>query len=135
MSEIRVSYNGQLRTTAEHVKSSHTLQTDAPTDNHGKGEAFSPTDLIAAAIATCMITSMAILAEKNDLQMGVVSSEVEKLMTPPPRRISQIRVDLRLTDHHLSETDKNLLESAALNCPVSRSLHPDVIVNVKFRYQ
>jgi putative redox protein len=135
MSHIRVTYEGELRTTAEHLMSSHTLVTDAPPDNNGKGEAFAPSDLVATAAASCMITSMAIIAESNGLQMGKIESTVDKLMTPTPRRIGQLKVELMFIDHNLSETDKTLLENAALSCPVTRSLHPDVVVNVKFRYQ
>lgn len=135
MVKIQATYDGHLRTTATHLPSSNSLFTDAPVDNHGKGEAFSPTDLIATATLSCMITSMAIVAQNNDIAIGKVNGEVEKLMTPAPRRIARIQAELVFEDHNLSETDKTLLENAALNCPVTRSLHPDVIVNLKFRYE
>lgn len=134
MVKIQATYDGHLRTTATHLPSSNTLFTDAPTDNHGKGEAFSPTDLIATSTLTCMITSMAIVAQNNDIAIGKVNGEIEKIMTLAPRRIGRLQVELVFEGHNLSDTDKGLLENAALNCPVTRSLHPDVIVNLKFRY-
>ncbi|MEM6343116.1 MAG: OsmC family protein [Bacteroidota bacterium] len=135
MVKIKATYDGHLRTTATHIPSSNTLFTDAPTDNHGKGEAFSPTDLIATSTLTCMMTSMGIVAQNNDIAMGKLSGEIEKMMTPAPRRIARLQVELVFEGHNLSDTDKGLLENAALSCPVTRSLHPDVIVNLKFRYE
>ncbi|MEL6698713.1 MAG: OsmC family protein [Bacteroidota bacterium] len=134
MPKITASYKGELRTTAEHIKSGDTLITDAPTDNNGKGEAFSPTDLVATGALTCMITMMGIIARKNDIQMGDVDGEVEKIMSSLPRRISHLNILLNFANHNLNDTEKTLLESTALSCPVTRSLHPDIIVNVKFNY-
>ncbi|MEL7339787.1 MAG: OsmC family protein [Bacteroidota bacterium] len=135
MVKIQATYDGHLRTTATHLPSSNVLYTDAPTDNQGKGEAFSPTDLVATACLSCMITSMGIVAQNNDLALGTVSGEVEKIMSPAPRRISRLQIELIFEGHNLSDTDKTLLENAALSCPVTRSLHPDTIVNLKFRYE
>ncbi|GAB4402370.1 MAG: OsmC family protein [Bacteroidia bacterium] len=134
MKTATVSYEGHLRTRATHVRSGEVVLTDAPLDNQGKGEAFSPTDLVATAAVTCMITMMGIVAENRDLNMGKVQGEVEKIMTPPPRRIGELHIELSFEGHHLSESDKVLLENTALSCPVTRSLHPDITVNVKFRY-
>ena len=134
MKTARVTYQGELRTQAEHLASGQTLFTDAPVDNHGKGESFSPTDLVATATLTCMITMMGITAQKNDIQMGQVEGEVEKVMTEGPRRISALHLTLHFTEHNLSDTDKTLLENAALSCPVTRSLHPEIMINVKFAY-
>lgn len=131
---IRVSYQGNLQTTATHLQSEQSFTTDAPADNYGQGQSFSPTDLVATAAASCMLTSMGILAKEQMLDMGLVSAEVEKIMTPPPRRIAQLRVELKFENHNLSDSDKLLAEQAALSCAVTRSLHPDVVVNVKFRY-
>ena len=134
MNTARITYNGELRTTATHLASGNTFITDAPTDNHGKGEAFSPTDLIAAATLSFMITVMGIQAEKSDIQMGDVRGEVKKNMLSNPRRVGSLNIEMSFSNHNLSDTDKSLLENVALNCPVAKSLHPDIIVNVKFIY-
>ncbi|MCI4667012.1 MAG: OsmC family protein [Bacteroidia bacterium] len=134
MNTTKVVYKGNLRTEATHIKSGDTLLTDAPIDNNGKGEAFSPTDLVATAALTCMITIMGISAEKNDFSMGEVSGEVKKVMTSGPRRIAELHIELDFQNHNLNETEKGLLEAAALSCPVTRSIHPEIMVNVKFNY-
>lgn len=134
MSTATVTYQGDLRTEATHVRSESTLLTDAPVDNHGKGEAFSPTDLVATATLSCMITMMGITANKNDIDMGEVSGSVKKIMTPAPRAIGALQIEIKFGGQHLSDTDKALLENAALSCPVSRSLHPNIAINVKFVY-
>lgn len=134
MNTAKVIYKGGLRTEATHLRSGNTLMTDAPVDNNGKGEAFSPTDLVATAALTCMMTVMGISAEKNDFSMGEVEGEVKKVMAANPRRISALHIELSFSNHNLNDTEKGLLETAALSCPVTRSLHPDIMVNVKFNY-
>ena len=128
-------YLGDLRTASVHLKSGNEILTDAPTDNHGKGEAFSPTDLMAAAMTTCMITVMGIAAEKNDWQMGEVIASVKKIMADNPRRIAKLEIEIYFSHHHLSATEKSLLEQIAINCPVAKSMHPDVVNQVKFEYE
>ncbi|MEO0896167.1 MAG: OsmC family protein [Bacteroidota bacterium] len=134
MNTAKVIYQGSLRTEAEHLRSGNKILTDAPTDNHGKGEAFSPTDLVATAALSCMITVMGISAEKNDINMGEVSGEVKKVMTSAPRRIAELTIELIFTNHNLNDSEKSLLERVALSCPVTRSLHPEIMVKVKFVY-
>lgn len=134
MNTAKVIYKGGLRTEATHLRSGDTLQTDAPVDNNGKGEAFSPTDLLATAALSCMITVMGIAAEKHDLSMGEVAGEVKKVMTAAPRRVAELHIELRISNHNLNEAEKGLLERAALSCPVTRSIHPEIMVNVKFSY-
>jgi len=134
MSTAKVVYKGSLRTEAVHSKSGNTLLTDAPVDNHGKGESFSPTDLLATAALTCMITVMGIAAEKNDINIGEVEGEVKKEMTQGPRRVSLLSIELHFSNHNLNDSEKKLLQTTALHCPVTRSLHPEIIVNVKFTY-
>ena len=129
-----VRYDGELRTTATHIFSQQQIITDAPPDNNGRGEAFSPTDLLATSLVACMITVMGILARKKDIRMGEVSGEVEKIMASDPRRVSALIVALRFSGHELSETEKALLEDAAINCPVAKSIHPNIAVNIKFSY-
>ncbi|MEO1448011.1 MAG: OsmC family protein [Bacteroidota bacterium] len=134
MTTATVSYLGDLRTEATHVRSSATMLTDAPVDNHGKGEAFSPTDMVATATLSCMITMMGITAQKSDIDLGEVKGTVEKVMTSQPRAIGALHVEITSSGHTFSDTEKALLENAALSCPVSRSLHPNIMINVKFVY-
>jgi len=127
-------YLGELRTSSTHLRSESKLITDAPVDNHGKGESFSPTDLVAVAMTTCMITVMGIAAEKNDWQMGEVTSSVKKVMAAAPRRIARLEIEIIFTGHGLNSSEQSLLEQIALNCPVAKSIHPDVVNQVKFLY-
>lgn len=129
-----VRYDGELRTTATHILSQKQIVTDAPLDNHGKGEAFSPTDLLATSLLTCMLTVMGRLAQKKEIRTGTVSGKVEKIMVSNPRRISALLIELQFSEHQLSEVEKTLLEDAAINCPVAKSIHPDIAVNIKFGY-
>lgn len=126
MVTIQLSYQGNLRCSAVHVPSGNVLTTDAPVDNNGKGESFSPTDLLATAIGACMSTVMGIIAERKNLSLDGLKIEVRKHMsTDTPRRISKLEVDLDMplpADH----PERALLESAANGCPVHHSLHPDI---------
>jgi len=126
------TYLGELRTEATHLKSDTTIVTDAPTDNHGKGEAFSPTDLVASALVTCMITVVGIQANKHGWDLGKVSGTVKKIMVDGPRRIGQLNVTLEFRDHRLSGTERALVQQTALHCPVAMSLHPDISQQVQF---
>ena len=130
-----VHYEGGLRTTAVHVKSNNQLLTDAPVDNHGKGETFSPTDLVATAAVSCMITVMGIHAQKHHLDMGTVDGSVEKIMGSGPRRIIGLNIELVFVGHNLNEGEKKRLEHIAIHCPVANSLNREMVVNVKFRYE
>lgn len=135
MTTIRVRYHGDLRTEATHVQSGTTFLTDAPTDNHGKGESFSPTDLIATAVLTCMFTMMGITARNHSLSPGNISGEIHKTMANSPRRVSALEMEIKLQGHYLDDNGKKLLEAAALSCPVTRSIHPDIQLIVKFTYE
>jgi putative redox protein len=135
MQTAKVVYQGELRVLSTHVRSEQQILTDAPPDNNGKGEAFSPTDLLATSLITCMITMMGIAAEKNDWEMGEVVGEVEKIMASAPRRVAGINIFLLFRNHDLSETEKSFLEQTALNCPVAKSIHPDIATHVKFSYE
>lgn len=123
VSEVR--YLGALRTEIRHLASGNTGITDAPIDNQGRGEAFSPTDLLATSLASCMLTIMGIRARDMDLDLGATVARVEKAMTGPPRRVSGVRVALYLPAVG-SERDRNILEAAARSCPVALSLHPEL---------
>ncbi len=134
MVEINASYEGTLRCSAQHGPSRSTIETDAPVDNHGRGERFSPTDLLAGALGTCMMTIMGIFAERNDLDLTGTKVRVLKEMTPePPRRIAKLTVEMTIplpADHPKA----GALEKAALACPVILSLHPEIEKPVTFHW-
>lgn len=136
MVEILVSYEGGLRSVSTHGPSGALLPTDAPKDNLGQGQAFSPTDLTATSLVTCMLTTMGIVAQKNSLPVDLAGAKgrVRKHMTAePPRRIAKLEVDLDLPNP-VSSADRAALEKAALNCPVALSLHPEVEKAVTFHW-
>lgn len=121
----KVIYRGGLRTEAVHLKSGNVIFTDAPTDNHGKGEAFSPTDLASTSLASCILTIMGIAANKHNINIESAFSEVTKIMASNPRRIAEIKIDLFMPDNNYSSKEKKILEAAAHHCPVGLSLHSD----------
>ncbi|QKG54059.1 OsmC family protein [Hymenobacter sp. BRD67] len=128
-------YEGHLRTEATHTASGTVIQTDAPVDNHGRGEAFSPTDLVGTALGTCILTTMAIVAERHQLNLVGSSFKMEKIMSPePPRRIAQLTVELHLPAA-LSPADRTLMERTAHTCPVALSLNPEIRQEVRFVYE
>ena len=129
----KVTYLGNLRTESVHLKSSNTFITDAPLDNNGKGEAFSPTDTVATGLASCMITVMGIKARDLGLDMTGTTAHVTKIMASDPRRISKIKVVFDFP----FETDKKtktILERTANTCPVHYSLHPDIEKDITFNW-
>ena len=131
----KVIYQGDLRTTCIHERSQAEIITDAPVDNHGKGEAFSPTDLTATSLATCMLTVMGIHAKSRELGIEGSIAEVTKVMAENPRRIAEIHIDIIILNQMLNEKETHLLEHIGLNCPVAKSLHPDIKQVVRFSYQ
>ncbi|MFC6222489.1 OsmC family protein [Hymenobacter artigasi] len=135
MSTATARYAGHLRTEATHVASSNVIQTDAPLDNHGRGEAFSPTDLVSTALGSCMMTVMGIVAERHQWDLVGSTFAVQKHMSAEaPRRIAQIDVTFTLPAV-LAPTERTILERAAHTCPVGLSLHPDVRQNIVFEYK
>ncbi len=126
MKTAEVLYTGDLRTETKHLRSGQCFVTDAPVDNQGKGEAFSPTDLAATSLACCMITTMGIAAKTHGIAMEGARAEVLKIMANDPRRIASIEVDIYMPNKAFSHKEKVILEKAAHSCPVSRSLHPDL---------
>ena len=133
MTTAKVTYQGELRTQSIHLQSNNQIITDAPVDNHGKGEAFSPTDLLASSLASCMLTIMGIKAASMDLDISGSSAEVTKVMAAEPRRVSEVHVDIEFAQSFDARTQK-VLEQAALNCPVAKSIHPDIQQIVNFYY-
>lgn len=126
MVKVNLSYQSGLRCSATHAPSGNVITTDAPTDNNGKGEAFSPTDLVATALGACMATVMGIVAERKEISLEGMAIEVRKHMSEDsPRRISKIEVDLSMP-LPASHPERKLLESAARGCPVHHSLHPEI---------
>ena len=130
--KIESNYLGEFRVSSTHIASNTKIITDAPIDNNGKGESFSPTDLVATALGTCMITIMGIYAEKNGILMPNVYSRINKIMTSNPRKISKLKIEIIFEGNKLSEKEKQGLKKVALNCPVAKSLHPDIQQEIEF---
>lgn len=131
----KVKYTGELRTIATHLRSGSELETDAPIDNNGKGERFSPTDLVATALASCMCTVMGIKARDMGINIDGIECNIEKIMTANPRRISEIKVSLDFPkDQTYNDKDKTILERTANTCPVLESLHPDCKKTITFNW-
>lgn len=128
----KIIYNGDLRTECTHIRSGQTIITDAPVDNNGKGEAFSPTDLAATSLGSCMITIMGISARNHEIDIDGATLEVTKHMASDPRRISGIDIKVYMPDKPYSKKEKTILEKAGRTCPVAFSLHPDIVQNIEF---
>lgn len=133
MSTSKVIYKGDLRTESTHLQSGTTILTDAPTDNHGRGEAFSPTDMVANSLATCMFSIMGIKAQSMDINLNDSTAEVTKIMQAEPRKIGEIVVTFTMKAT-IDEKSKTILERAAMTCPVFLSLHPDIKKTVTFNW-
>ncbi len=131
----KVVYHTGLSTTATHLRSGNEIVTDAPVDNNGKGQAFSPTDLMATSLASCMMTIMGILAEKNEIDIDGTEAEVLKIMAENPRRIAGIHIKMIMPAKSYSDKEKSMLSHAALNCPVMKSIHPDIDVQLNIIWQ
>ena len=130
MVEMKLVYEGGLHTRAEHGPSAAQLETDAPVDNRGKGESFSPTDLLATSLASCMLTTMAIAAEREGWQIDGARARVRKHMElDPQRRVGRLAIDLEMPSGVPTEA-REMLEGSARSCPVAASLHPDTLVDL-----
>ena len=129
----KIEYKGELRTEAVHLSSGKAIITDAPVDNQGKGEAFSPTDLVATALGSCMMTIMGIVAEREGIILDGTIAEVEKVMATNPRRIGEIIIKIKCIQK-LNRDERDKLERAAKTCPVSRSLSENLKETVEFIY-
>lgn len=131
-----IVYDGNLRTIATHLQSGTVIQTDAPVDNQGRGEGFSPTDLVATALGTCMLTIMGIKARDMNINLTDTRIDVEKIMKSDPRRIGGVNLTFSFPQHmELNDKERTILERAAHTCPVIYSIHPDITVNVVFNWQ
>lgn len=129
----RVTYKGELRTTCEHIRSGNSFNTDAPVDNNGLGQAFSPTDTVATGLASCVLTMMGIKARQMEVDLANSTAEVTKHMAADPRRISKIEIDLKLPSS-ASEKERKILIHTANTCPVHYSLHPDIEKEIQFNW-
>lgn len=135
MVEIKLTYEGDLHCSAIHLPSGNTLVTDAPLDNNGRGQAFSPTDLVATALGSCMATVIGIVARRKELPVEGMTVSVRKFMSEgQPRRINRLELDLQIPLPS-SHPDRKLLESAANGCPVHHSIHPDIEVVMNWSWQ
>jgi putative redox protein len=129
----KIIYQNGLRTQATHIQSGKSIITDAPTDNKGKGEAFSPSDLVATALASCMLTIMGIKADEMNISIEGTTAVTEKIMGSEPRRISQINIHISVPIS-IDDKSKKILEKTALTCPVAKSLSADLISNISFSW-
>jgi putative redox protein len=132
----KITYLGDLRTEATHLQSNNIIHTDAPKDNHGKGEAFSPTDLVATALGSCMISVMGIVAMKDGItKVDGATADVTKIMYAEPRRIGEIHITITFPRGNYMDKEKKIYENAAHTCPVAKSLHPDLKQVITFIWQ
>jgi putative redox protein len=137
MAQMTTKYLGELRTEGTHLKSGNTLITDAPTDNNGKGEAYSPTDLVCSALSSCMMTIMGIVANRENLDLVGMQADITKVMSAEPRKISEVHIKFTLEQskiNKLTEKERTVLKRAAHTCPVALSLHPDIKQVVEFNF-
>ena len=134
MTTLTSVYKGDLRTESVHTRSGNVVITDAPVDNNGKGEAFSPTDLVCTALSTCMLTTMAIWAEREGIDLKGMHVEVTKIMAANPRKIAEIQVKLSKPNLVASPTQKDRLKEIAHTCPVALSLHDTVKQTIQFEF-
>jgi putative redox protein len=134
MATSKITYNGGLRTTSIHERSGNEIITDAPIDNKGKGEAFSPTDLLATSLGNCMLTIVGIAAEEHGFNIDGTTCEIIKIMAEGPRRVAEIVVNFQFPDQNYTDKQKILIERSANTCPVAQSLHPDLKKTVIFNY-
>jgi uncharacterized OsmC-like protein len=134
METVRTIYRGDLRTEATHVQSGNKIVTDAPVDNRGRGEFFSPTDMVAAALASCSLTIMGITAMEKGFSIEGARAATTKIMASDPRRISEIVIEFDFSSLSLTAEERDILEEVSRTCPVCLSLHPDLKKSISFRY-
>jgi len=134
MATSKITYTGELRTTSVHLQSGTEMITDAPVDNQGKGEAFSPTDLLATSLGNCMLTIVGIAARTHGFNIDGTTAEITKVMGTDPRRVIEIKVDLTFPANGYSDKEKEIIERSAKTCPVAYSLHPDIKQDLHFHF-
>jgi len=134
MTTIKTQYSGSLRTQAVHLKSGNTIITDAPPDNNGRGEAFSPSDLVCSALSSCMMTIMGILAQREGVELAGLTSDIVKIMDDNPRKIKEIQITFYHPNLAATDVQKEKLKRAALTCPVALSLSDSIKQTVQFNF-
>ncbi len=127
-------YLGDLRTEAIHIKSGNKILTDAPPDNQGRGEFFSPTDLLATSLASCMLTIIGIASQTHNFNIDGATAKTTKIMGTDPRRVIEILVDLTFPHNNYTEKERKIIEHATITCPVAKSLHPDIKQTISIKY-
>lgn len=136
MPTATLKYLGELRTEATHTESGTKIYTDAPKDNHGKGEAFSPTDLLSTSLAACMMSIMGIAARTHEIDLGEIEAEMNKIMYADPRRVGKIEIRMRFVNGpKFDEKTRQILIRAGMTCPVFLSLHPDIEKNIEWVWE
>ena len=135
MATSEVVYIGELSTEATHLRSSSSITTDAPVDNNGLGRTFSPTDLLATSLASCMLTIMGIRANESNLDITGTTASMTKIMAANPRRVSEILIEIEIVDRGLTDVNRSVLEKAAVTCPVAMSLSDSLKQSVSFKYR
>jgi len=135
MITIETTYNGELRTLARHIQSGSVIVTDAPVDNKGKGQYFSPTDLVAGALGSCMLTIIGIKAEEHGFNINGTKAAITKVMASNPRRVSEIIIVFTFPSNNYTEKEKQLIINSARTCPVAKSIHPDIKQSLTFNFQ
>lgn len=134
MITVKTEYTGDLRTRVVHIRSGSNIITDAPVDNKGKGESFSPTDLVAAALGSCMLTIIGIKASEHGFDIEGAEVEITKIMSSNPRRISEIKIDFTFPDKGYNDKEKKLIINSAKTCPVAKSIHPEINQTLAFNF-
>jgi putative redox protein len=134
MNTVEIEYKGGLRTSCKHLQSGETLTTDAPTDNNGKGESFSPTDLLATAYGSCMLTIIGIYCNNNGLSFENANCSIKKNMSSEPRRVGGLDIVLDLRNNNWNEKEQQKVKNAGMICPVAKSVHPDMNMDIKFLF-
>lgn len=130
-----IIYKGALRTEAKHLQSSTVIETDAPTDNQGKGERFSPSDLLATSLGSCMLTIMGIKARDMNIDLNATKLSIHKFMLSDPRRVGKIKIEFDFPSSlNIDAKQKQILENAARTCPVAKSIHPDIEMETVFNW-
>jgi len=129
-----IIYQGDLRCSATHLQSGTVIQTDAPIDNRGKGEKFSPTDTLCVSLATCIITTLALKASDMDVELKDTKIDVTKYMLKDPRRVGQVDITIHFPELQLDESQKSTLEITGNNCPVAKSLNPELRLNIQYNW-
>jgi uncharacterized OsmC-like protein len=135
MEIAEILYKGELRSEARHLRSGQVLISDAPPDNQGKGEAFSPTDLMSTSLGLCMVTIMGIAARTHGFNIDGTRIRISKIMASNPRRVTEVHIEFEMPEVSYSDKEKQILEQAALTCPVAMSLHPDLVQKVHFQFK